>query len=75
MYEQRLGDAPVYTIGASLFGGKDGVHFFREIGHEHYPFTHCPQGEMWESGRCSCAPGAKFRYVAGHRHRSLAWVR
>jgi len=37
MYEQRWGDAPVHMIGASLFGGKDGVHFFREIGYEHYP--------------------------------------
>src|SRR5260221_180036 len=24
VYEQRWGDAPVYTIGGTLFGGKDG---------------------------------------------------
>lgn len=60
MYEQRWGDAPVHTIGASLFGGKDGMHFFREIGYEHYPFVHCPQGEMWERGRCSCDQERNF---------------
>lgn len=48
------GDAPVHTIGASLFEDKYGVHFFQVIGYEHYPLTHCPQGEMWERGRCSC---------------------
>jgi len=60
VYEQRWGDAPVHTIGASLFGGKDGVHFFREIGYEHYPFTHCPQDGMWERGRCSCDQERNF---------------
>jgi len=40
-------------IMASLFGGKDGVHFFWEIGYKHYLFTHCPQGDMWECGQCS----------------------
>jgi alpha 1,2-mannosyltransferase len=51
--KQRWGAAPVNTIGASLFSDKDGVHFFREIGYEHYLFTHCPQGDVWERGRCS----------------------
>ena len=60
VYEQRWGDAPVHAIGASLFGAKDGVHFFREIGYEHYPFTHCPQGDMWERGRCSCEQERNF---------------
>ena len=50
---QRWGDAPVHTIAASLFAGKDEIHFFREVGYEHYAFVHCPQGEMWERGRCS----------------------
>jgi len=64
-YYQRWGDAPVHTIGASLFGGKDGVHFFREIGYEHYPFTHCPQGDMWERGQCSCDQERNFDYHGG----------
>jgi len=37
--------------------GKDGVHFFRETGYEHYP---CPQGDMWERGRCSCDEERNF---------------
>ena len=60
MYGQRWGDVSVHTIGASLFGGKDGVDFFREIGYEHYPFTHSPQGDMWERGRCPCDQGRNF---------------
>jgi hypothetical protein len=50
----------VHTIGAALFADKDEIHFFKEIGYEHYPFTHCPQGEMWERGRCSCEQERNF---------------
>ena len=50
----------MHTIGAALFGGKDGIHFFQEIGYEHYPFTHCPLGEVWERGRCSCEQEKNF---------------
>ena len=57
---QRWGDAPVHTIAASLFAGKDEIHFFREVGYEHYPFVHCPQGEMWERGRRSCEQERNF---------------
>ena len=60
MRGQRWGDAPVHTIAASLFAGKDEIHFFREVGYEHYPFVHCPQGEMWERGRCSCEQERNF---------------
>jgi len=64
-YYERWGDAPVHTIGAALFGGKDGIHFFQEIGYEHYPFTHCPLGELWERGRCSCEQEKNFDYAEG----------
>jgi len=57
---QRWGDAPVHTIAAALLADKDEVHFFEEIGYEHYPFVHCPQGEMWERGRCSCEQERNF---------------
>jgi alpha 1,2-mannosyltransferase len=62
-YYERWGDAPVHSIGAALFGGTDKIHFFREIGYEHPPFTHCPSEEdMWRQGRCTCDPVNNFDY-------------
>jgi len=56
-YYERWGDAPVHSIGAALFAGKDRIHYFREIGYEHWPFAHCPIEEhLWEENRCSCNP-------------------
>ena len=73
VYEQRWGDAPVHTIGASLFGAKDGVHFFQEIGYEHYPFVHCPQDDMWQRGRCSCEQDRNFGMWRAQCRPSLRW--
>lgn len=62
-YYERWGDAPVHSIAAALFAGVDGIHFFREIGYEHPPFTHCPSEEdLWRSGRCTCNPSQNFDY-------------
>jgi len=61
-YYERWGDAPVHSIAAALLAGKDRIHFFREIGYEHHPVTHCPAGDLWERGRCSCDPGRDFDY-------------
>ena len=58
---KRWGDAPVHSIGAALFAGKSRIHFFREIGYEHSPFTHCPtEEELWKRGRCTCDPARSF---------------
>lgn len=57
---QRWGDAPVHSIAASLFARKDQVHFFRDIGYRHDYFQHCPTGEEWIKGRCSCDPNDTF---------------
>lgn len=57
---QRWGDAPVHSIAASLFASKDQIHFFRDIGYRHDPFQHCPSGEEWAKGRCSCDPKDSF---------------
>ncbi len=54
--KQRWGDANVHTIGAALFAGTDRIHFFDEIGYTHYEFTHCPTGDVWRRGRCTCNP-------------------
>lgn len=32
------GDAPVHSIGASLFAKKEQIHFFDDIGYRHEPF-------------------------------------
>ncbi|KIK55996.1 glycosyltransferase family 15 protein, partial [Collybiopsis luxurians FD-317 M1] len=53
-YYERWGDAPVHSIAAALFIPKDELHFFRDIGYRHEPFQHCPRGEDWTRGKCSC---------------------
>ncbi|THH15416.1 hypothetical protein EW146_g5055 [Bondarzewia mesenterica] len=60
-YYERWGDAPVHSIATALFARKDQIQFFREIGYEHNPYTHCPKEEdLWERGRCACDPGRSF---------------
>ncbi|ETW85900.1 glycosyltransferase family 15 protein [Heterobasidion irregulare TC 32-1] len=59
-YYERWGDAPVHSIGASLFLRKEQTHFFEDIGYRHEPFQHCPQGDAWVRGRCSCNPSDNF---------------
>lgn len=53
-YLQRWGDAPVHSIAAALFMPKEQLHFFRDIGYRHEPFQHCPKGDDWVKGKCSC---------------------
>ncbi|ETW76806.1 glycosyltransferase family 15 protein [Heterobasidion irregulare TC 32-1] len=62
-YYERWGDAPVHSIAVALFAHKDQLHFFREIGYEHSPYTHCPkEKDLWQRGRCTCDPGKSFDY-------------
>jgi len=61
-YYERWGDAPVHSIAVSLLAGTDRMHFFREIGYEHHPFSHCPTGDLWARGRCTCDPGRNRDY-------------
>ncbi|KAI0004656.1 glycosyltransferase family 15 protein [Russula compacta] len=62
-YYERWGDAPVHSIAAALFAGTDRIQFFREIGYEHAPYTHCPaEEELWKRGRCTCDPVHSFDY-------------
>ncbi|KAF9482769.1 glycosyltransferase family 15 protein [Pholiota conissans] len=62
-YYERWGDAPVHSIAAALFARKDQIHFFRDIGYRHDPFQHCPNGNDWANGRCSCDPNDSFDYA------------
>jgi len=59
-YYERWGDAPVHSIGASLFARKDQIHFFEDIGYYHVPFHHCPQGEVHAAGKCWCDQKENF---------------
>ncbi|KAF8918091.1 glycosyltransferase family 15 protein [Mucidula mucida] len=59
-YYERWGDAPVHSIAAALFARRDQIHFFRDIGYRHEHFQHCPQGDQWVAGRCSCDPNDSF---------------
>ncbi|AWU73578.1 hypothetical protein CAS74_001377 [Pichia kudriavzevii] len=52
-YYERWGDAPVHSLGVSLFADKKKVHWFRDIGYRHHPYTNCPT-----SRKCKgCTPG------------------
>lgn len=52
-YYERWGDAPVHTVGVSLFESKENIHWFRDIGYHHNPYFNCPL-----SDRChECEPG------------------
>jgi alpha 1,2-mannosyltransferase len=62
-YYERWGDAPVHSLGASLFARKDQIHFFNEIGYRHEPFQHCPQGDLHSRGKCWCDSQDNFDYV------------
>ncbi|KAK7014851.1 glycosyltransferase family 15 protein [Favolaschia claudopus] len=61
-YYERWGDAPLHSIGASLFARKDQIHFFNDIGYRHEPFQHCPQGDAHTKGKCWCDPEQNFDY-------------
>lgn len=41
-YYERWGDAPVHSLGLALFADKKKIHWFRDIGYYHQPYTHCP---------------------------------
>ncbi|ODQ48366.1 hypothetical protein PICMEDRAFT_8914 [Pichia membranifaciens NRRL Y-2026] len=52
-YYERWGDAPVHTLGVGLFADRNDVHWFRDIGYKHHPYTNCPH-----SDKChGCEPG------------------
>lgn len=44
-YYERWGDAPVHSLGLALFADKKKIHWFRDIGYYHSPYTHCPNSD------------------------------
>ncbi|KAF9063735.1 glycosyltransferase family 15 protein [Rhodocollybia butyracea] len=61
---QKWGDAPVHSIAAALFMPKDQLHFFRDIGYRHGPFQHCPKGQDWNDGKCTCQSWDTLDYAS-----------
>lgn len=41
-YYERWGDAPIHSIGVSLFADKNRIHWFRDVGYYHFPYYNCP---------------------------------
>lgn len=52
-YYERWGDAPVHSLGLALFSDKRRIHWFRDIGYFHSPYTNCPNSENTHN----CRPG------------------
>lgn len=71
MISQRWGDANVHTIGAALFAGTERIHFFDEIGYAHDDFTHCPTGDVWKRGRCTCDPNPSRSVGTSHTTQQI----
>ncbi|KAM9909929.1 hypothetical protein OXX69_004978 [Metschnikowia pulcherrima] len=44
-YYERWGDAPVHSLGLALFADKSKLHWFRDIGYYHMPYTNCPNND------------------------------
>lgn len=54
-FYERWGDAPVHSLGASLFLDKDEIHYFDDIGYWHVPFLNCPVSQEERNRlRCTC---------------------
>ncbi|KAJ2257423.1 alpha-1,2-mannosyltransferase ktr1 [Coemansia sp. RSA 454] len=51
-FYERWGDAPVHSLGVSMFLNKNEVHWFEDIGYYHGPLWNCPKGEA--NKKCWC---------------------
>ncbi|ODQ66339.1 glycosyl transferase [Nadsonia fulvescens var. elongata DSM 6958] len=62
-FYERWGDAPVHSIGASLFLPKDAIHYFADVGYFHNPFSNCPTDKtVREANKCTCDPRKNFAW-------------
>ncbi|CAN6631749.1 alpha-1,2 mannosyltransferase Ktr1p [Trichomonascus vanleenenianus] len=62
-FYERWGDAPVHSIGASLFLNKDEIHYFDDVGYFHVPFSNCPTSEEVRlKKKCICNPDDNFTW-------------
>ncbi|GME82227.1 unnamed protein product [Ambrosiozyma monospora] len=62
-FYERWGDAPVHSIGVSLFADRDQIHYFDDIGYNHGVYSMCPIDEhVWLDKKCSCEPNSDFTF-------------
>lgn len=62
-YYERWGDAPVHTIGISMFQKPQDIWWFHDIGYYHLPYTQCPTDVTTHTNnRCSCDPASDFSF-------------
>ena len=53
-YYERWGDAPVRSLALALFADRSQIHWFRDIGYAHFPYSNCPNSDRCDK-RCSPA--------------------
>ncbi|KAI5960366.1 KTR4 [Candida pseudojiufengensis] len=66
-YYERWGDAPIHSIGVSLFADKSKIHWFRDLGYSHDPYYHCANTPFTRS----CNVGKFSRYEHLHDQNCL----
>ncbi|ODQ67815.1 glycosyl transferase [Nadsonia fulvescens var. elongata DSM 6958] len=52
-FYERWGDAPVRSLALSILADREQIHWFRDIGYTHDPYSNCPN-----SDKCVCEAGS-----------------
>lgn len=71
-YYERWGDAPVHSLGLGLFADKSKIHWFRDIGYEHFPYTNCPDSPKCK--KCKAGAFSKFKNL-NNQNCQAQWIR
>lgn len=62
-FYERWGDAPVHSIAVALFEDQDKIHYFKEIGYTHGPYTMCPiEDSVYDEYNCVCDKNNDFTF-------------
>ncbi|KAI9136028.1 glycolipid 2-alpha-mannosyltransferase [Paraphysoderma sedebokerense] len=70
-FVERWGDAPVHSIAAAMFLHPSQIHFFEDIGYNHWPYAHCPMSVRDQvRGNCQCDATISFDW---HEISCLRW--
>ncbi|ANB13863.1 Ktr4p [Sugiyamaella lignohabitans] len=54
-FYERWGDAPVHSLGLAMMADKSKIHYFKDIGYQHFPYFNCPA-----SPKCKGCDAGKF---------------
>jgi len=71
-YYERWGDAPVHSLGLALFADKSQIHWFRDIGYEHFPYYNCPDSPKCK--RCKAGRFSNFKNL-NNQNCQAQWIR